>query len=143
MGKRWYDPGLVQHLLHEGYDVRPGVGVVTKEEERQRHRRYTYGNESIAHYNKQIERQNSKCAICGREEIEGRHLQLDHDHKTGQLRGLLCFRCNVAIGSLGDDPVQLARAVAYLLDWRPWLRAMLETDEGAAVVMKNCRERPH
>jgi len=39
---------------------------------------------------------------------------MDHDHKTGELRGLLCDRCNRSIGLLGDDAMTLTRAILYL-----------------------------
>jgi hypothetical protein len=41
-------------------------------------------------------------------------LSVDHNHKTGRVRGLLCKRCNVAIGMLDDNPKLLARALEYL-----------------------------
>ncbi len=46
-------------------------------------------------YNTQLEKQNNSCAICKRHESTfKRRLSLDHDHKTGEARGLLCFFCN-------------------------------------------------
>jgi hypothetical protein len=51
------------------------------------------------------------CSICGaREDIVG-----DHDHETGEFRGLLCGRCNVGIGMLGDSPERLRQAAEYLI----------------------------
>jgi len=40
--------------------------------------------------------------------------QVDHSHKSGRVRGLLCSPCNIAIGLLKEDPVRLERAVKYL-----------------------------
>lgn len=63
--------------------------------------------------------QEGKCAICGshgRGFIRGeKPLVVDHDHKTGKVRGLLCGDCNTALGRFGDDPEQLRRAIAYLV----------------------------
>jgi hypothetical protein len=53
------------------------------------------------------------CEICGRSNPDGL-LCVDHDHATNQYRGLLCHRCNRAIGALEDDHELLLRAAAYL-----------------------------
>lgn len=62
-----------------------------------------------------VENHNGKCDICGREP-DGRwkQLNIDHCHKTGKFRGLLCFRCNRAIGYFDDNPKTLKAAIAYL-----------------------------
>jgi hypothetical protein len=58
--------------------------------------------------------QGNVCAICGeRPEVEAR-MHVDHDHVTGELRGVLCSRCNHAIGLLREDPALFARAATYL-----------------------------
>jgi len=56
------------------------------------------------------------CEICGRAEPGNRftRLSIDHDHATGKFRGLLCHRCNKAIGLFGDDTSLLLAAVSYL-----------------------------
>ncbi len=41
-------------------------------------------------------------------------LMVDHDHTTGEVRGLLCHNCNRAIGLLREDPERLRRAIEYL-----------------------------
>ena len=45
-------------------------------------------------------------------------LHVDHDHRTGRIRGILCFRCNNAIGDLEDDPELLTRGAEYVLEHR-------------------------
>lgn len=50
------------------------------------------------------------CVICGAK----RHLHLDHDHKTGRFRGVLCSKHNNGLGFLGDDIEGLEAALAYL-----------------------------
>ena len=57
------------------------------------------------------EQQGGRCAIC--HEI-GR-LMVDHDHDTGQVRELLCRRCNVVLGFLRDEPELAELIAAYLL----------------------------
>jgi hypothetical protein len=69
-------------------------------------------------YNQAIKDQDNKCAICHREEFSNRtnKLCIDHDHKTGKFRGLLCNRCNRCIGRFDDNPILLRAAAAYLED---------------------------
>jgi hypothetical protein len=56
------------------------------------------------------------CAICGRTAPEGSslHVDHDHDHDTGEVRGLLCFRGNGALGQLDEEPDRLNRAADHL-----------------------------
>jgi len=51
-----------------------------------------------------------QCVICGREE----KLVVDHDHKTGKIRGMLCNHCNRGLGHFRDDPTLLEFAAQYL-----------------------------
>ncbi|WP_409071688.1 endonuclease VII domain-containing protein [Burkholderia pseudomallei] len=64
-----------------------------------------------------IHEQGGVCAICKRAP-SGRGiaavLHVDHDHTTGIVRGLLCTRCNRALGAFDDDPQRLIDAAAYL-----------------------------
>jgi len=66
-----------------------------------------------------LARQGGGCAICQGPPL-GRwnRFAVDHDHATGVVRGLLCVRCNRAIGLFRDDEAVLKRAVAYLNEWR-------------------------
>jgi hypothetical protein len=76
-------------------------------------------NLTLEQYYEQLESQNSLCAICGHpEEVIKRRLCVDHDHITGQVRGLLCGKCNCAIGLLGDDPTLIKAALTYLKKWK-------------------------
>jgi hypothetical protein len=66
-------------------------------------------------YYKLREYQQFSCAICLVHEDElKRELYVDHDHKTGKVRGLLCHRCNTALGFFMDDRKRLRRAIKYL-----------------------------
>jgi hypothetical protein len=71
----------------------------------------------IEDYEAMIEAQHGLCAIC-RNPPEGRGrggtLVVDHCHEQGHVRGLLCGRCNIALGLLNDDPLIVDEAAAYL-----------------------------
>lgn len=57
-----------------------------------------------------------KCGIC---RSTARKLVLDHDHKTGVIRGVLCMRCNSALGMFEDNVTWLKAAINYLGDCTP------------------------
>lgn len=60
-----------------------------------------------------LRHQEHSCAIC-RVAFVGTEFHIDHCHRSGDVRGLLCSRCNTALGLLKDDPVRMASAVRYL-----------------------------
>lgn len=63
-----------------------------------------------------LESQGGACALCGSDDPQhwsGR-FQVDHDHDTGTVRGLLCAPCNGGLGLLNDDPALLRKAIDYL-----------------------------
>ena len=59
---------------------------------------------------KELKASTSECVICGAEE----KLVVDHDHSTGQIRGMLCNHCNRGLGHFRDDPILLEFAAQYL-----------------------------
>ena len=76
---------------------------------------------SLEQYQKMLEAQDNKCEICGLEEIckdpkhdRVRRLSIDHCHRTGNVRGLLCHSCNTAIGKFKDDIELLHKAIRYI-----------------------------
>ncbi len=71
---------------------------------------------TIAQYNELLILQGSKCAICETAHSYDPHkrLQVDHDHTTGRIRGLLCGNCNRFIGQARDDIGILRRGISYL-----------------------------
>jgi len=66
-------------------------------------------------YKKMFVEQEGCCAICGihQQELKVR-LAVDHNHDTGEVRGLLCRPCNTAIGLLKEDKENLLAAIRYL-----------------------------
>lgn len=75
-----------------------------------RRRKRKYGM-AIGTYDKLFSDQLGRCLI-GLE--ENRKLEVDHDHTTGKVRGLLCHRCNYAMGLLGDSKERAARVFEHL-----------------------------
>lgn len=61
-----------------------------------------------------LNKQNNLCAICELPEKNGKNLAIDHCHKTGKLRELLCRNCNTALGFLNDNIEILKKAIKYL-----------------------------
>lgn len=72
--------------------------------------RYNY-NLTLPQLSSMVAKQNNQCAIC---EQDMKPPCVDHNHHTGQNRGLLCRVCNSAIGKLKDSPALLRRALEYL-----------------------------
>lgn len=77
---------------------------------------------SIVEYNTLLKSQNGVCAIC--EQLETKkmkntlqYLSVDHCHKTGKNRGLLCDSCNRTLGNMKDDIVLFRKAMGYLIKW--------------------------
>ena len=62
-------------------------------------------------------KQNYKCSICDNEFKNNRYAYIDHDHKTGNVRGLLCPRCNTILGFCNDDIEILKSAINYLIKY--------------------------
>jgi hypothetical protein len=71
-----------------------------------------YFNTTPEIYEEIYKKQDGKCAIC-ETTVDG-FLCVDHCHKTGNIRGLLCKLCNLGIGNLKDDTNLLTKAITYL-----------------------------
>ena len=73
---------------------------------------------SIEEYELLLKQQFGECAICrsktGTRKTKTRTLAVDHDHKTGKVRGLLCQPCNTVLGMFNDNPTLFKRAIKYL-----------------------------
>lgn len=76
--------------------------------------RHKYGI-TFKQYEQMREDQNNKCAICdSSNDGSGHALCVDHDHKTGKVRALLCGKCNRGLGMYNDSIELLKRSIEYL-----------------------------
>ncbi len=94
------------------------------EKGRDKNLRYNYGI-TIDDYNKILKEQGGVCKICQTDDPKGRKtgrggsidvFYVDHNHKTGKVRGLLCNTCNRAIGYIGENVNTLEQMIKYLND---------------------------
>ncbi len=75
---------------------------------------------TLVEYKQMLKKQNGVCAICKRPEIATRkgivkQLAVDHNHATKVIRGLLCYRCNTALGLVDEDQEILKTMINYLI----------------------------
>ncbi|RZU75270.1 recombination endonuclease VII [Micromonospora kangleipakensis] len=80
-------------------------------------RRYGIGEQE---FRELLAEQGGVCAVCGHPDPE----HVDHDHRTGWVRGILCFNCNGGLGQFRDSPARLARAITYLRG-TTWQRVLI------------------
>lgn len=76
---------------------------------------------TLENYNSLLAKQNNCCAICSisiddHQSLKGsnKHFAVDHCHKSGRIRGLLCYKCNMGLGYFDDDPQKISQAHSYL-----------------------------
>lgn len=122
--KRWYEankekakqralqwrkdhPEKVEKLLKKSYE---------KNKEKYRENRYKrkFGI-NMEVYKIKFEKQKGLCEICNKP--SSLNLAVDHCHKTGKIRDLLCTACNRALGLFKEDKISLLKAIEYLTKW--------------------------
>ena len=72
---------------------------------------------TFVEYERLVDVQNGQCAICltlNAKSGTTHPLYVDHNHQTGRVRGLLCYRCNAVLGWMQDDPILFRQAAQYL-----------------------------
>jgi ribosomal protein S14 len=82
---------------------------------RNQHLKRNYGI-TLNEYNQMLLEQEHRCKICGTTEPGGKYgkFMVDHSHNTGEVRGLLCKSCNIALGEVGDNISTLQKMIEYL-----------------------------
>jgi len=81
-----------------------------KDKEHRHQRDYNLTPEQL---NDLIKSQNNTCKLCPKP-LTASNRHIDHNHKTGKVRGLLCAGCNTGLGKFKDDIATLERAILYL-----------------------------
>lgn len=71
---------------------------------------------NLQEYNKMLKNQQGTCKICNSKPKYKKSLSVDHCHKTGKVRGLLCGDCNTGLGKFRDNIDSLKNAIKYLKD---------------------------
>lgn len=94
--KRWQRENREKYLLSKRKTHLKGLYKLTTEE-----------------YEEMLRLQNGLCIICFGTN-PGKRLFIDHDHETGKVRGLLCSKCNFAIGLLNNNILLIKRVIKYL-----------------------------
>lgn len=93
--------------------------IKNAEYQRKSNLRRLYGLEEHE-YDSLFDKQNGKCGICKSAiERRSRFTHVDHDHKTGAIRGILCHNCNTGIGLFADNIKILISAIGYLMKSKP------------------------
>jgi hypothetical protein len=103
---RWQRANPERHQAKQRAYVESGKKKVA---DRKSHLKRSYGL-TLEAFHSLLASQGGGCAICGRTDADN----VDHDHETGRVRGILCFKCNVAIGLLDEDWSRANSAGLYL-----------------------------
>jgi hypothetical protein len=71
---------------------------------------------TLEDFNTKLTAQGGVCELCGENNTRDKHgvMAVDHNHETGAIRGLLCFKCNSALGNFNDNKELLMKAINYL-----------------------------
>lgn len=97
---------------------------VTKQQNSKRDRRLQRYGVNSSELQEMLVRQNFSCYGC-LAPLDEKTANIDHNHKTGEVRGLLCRMCNWALGQVKDNPTTLRRLMAYLEYERSKVRVYL------------------
>jgi hypothetical protein len=106
--KRWRENNLARAQA-----TRRARYAVTRERAQEQHLTRTFGM-SLADYDAMLESQGGVCAICRHAPDSDERFHVDHHDPRGGVRGILCVRCNNALGQFREDVEIAARAVDYL-----------------------------
>lgn len=113
--RRWYQ----DHRAEKNAANRKSYHAHIEQQKARAHKYYEahlsvrkYGITKAA-YDQLLEQQNGVCAVCN-ENRGNKRLNVDHDHATDTIRGLLCHKCNLALGHMEDNPEWLRELADYV-----------------------------
>lgn len=112
----WRYKGGRKHQCKSCHYVKPEITPKRQDQALRSHLKTKY-NISMEDFEELFHRQEGRCAICGSDGSNHKkynRLVVDHNHTTGKVRGLLCFSCNVGLGSFQDNSDILEKANQYL-----------------------------
>ena len=122
--KQKQDKNRYARALSKGKIIKPRTTQYNHLEDKERKNGYRILYKyklPLEKYKQMLKEQNNLCAICGMPETRKlpksdkvRSLTIDHNHETGEVRGLLCHHCNVGIGHFKDDIERLQKGIDYL-----------------------------
>lgn len=105
-----------KQCLRETHPYRPyvpGKYPITSEVARSKNLKKNYGI-TVEEYDAMLASQGEVCKVCKGPPLGKGRYHVDHDHVTGKIRGLLCHKCNVALGMVRDNVEHLKALIAYL-----------------------------
>lgn len=100
---------------HKNYVIKHGASKtkMNPKSARNYHLKNKYGLD-LEEYSLMLKSQNYKCVICKSVLEDSRNWPVDHDHQTGKVRSILCYRCNTLLGQANDSIEILRAAIVYL-----------------------------
>jgi len=107
----YYSKNRIKILKKRKDDLkRFGKSEKTKENQWKHHLIVKYGV-TVSEYKGMLFERKNRCDICNK---KLKKPYIDHNHKTGKIRGVLCYGCNTSLGKFGDDIKGLNKAIKYL-----------------------------
>jgi hypothetical protein len=100
---------------------------------------YQYGI-NLEQFDEMLGLQENLCALCGDKMISSRVRCIDHDHKTGQIRGIICRDCNLMLGYAKENPAILGQGIEYINHWKSLAKEFL--NESCYFGRDGCGNRP-
>ena len=107
-------PGRASENTRRWIENNPESASAAWRKQYQRGRRFRQYGVTAEWYRDQLVGQAGRCAICGSVFKSDKDTHIDHDHATGEVRGLLCANCNRLLGAAKESPEVLVHAISYL-----------------------------